>query len=128
MSLHRKDSEGAKKVRDIGVTFLPYQSHPFVHGVCDGPDGASSVWLQSDGTWSEQECADVAKVGVYQWEPPESFDKFMVTSNGLFLRSVAARVLRYMQTSIQQTEQERQYFIRELQEALDRCPQPGTED
>ena len=36
-------------VSDIRICKLPYQEHPFVHGVRDGRD----VWLTSTGVWSE---------------------------------------------------------------------------
>lgn len=38
-------------IKDISICKLPYQDHPFVHGVRDGID----VWLLSDGTWTEEE-------------------------------------------------------------------------
>lgn len=36
-------------VTDIKICKLPYQEHPFVHGVRDGKD----VWLTDTGEWSE---------------------------------------------------------------------------
>jgi len=36
-------------VTDIRICKLPYQNHPFVHGVRDGRD----VWLLSDGQWTD---------------------------------------------------------------------------
>lgn len=37
------------KVTDIRICKLPYQEHPFVHGVQDGHD----VWLTIDGRWTD---------------------------------------------------------------------------
>ena len=44
-------SSGAKvgEVTNIRICKLPYQEHPFVHGVRNGVD----VWLLSDGSWTE---------------------------------------------------------------------------
>ena len=37
------------KVKKIRICKLPYQKHPFVHGVRDGKD----VWLKRNGKWTE---------------------------------------------------------------------------
>ena len=39
------------KITNIRICKLPYQEHPFVHGVRDGHD----VWLTSDGQWTDDD-------------------------------------------------------------------------
>ena len=38
-------------VHKIKICKLPYQEHPFVHGVRNGKD----VWLKEDGSWTQVE-------------------------------------------------------------------------
>lgn len=37
------------KVTNIKICKLPYQEHPFIHGVCNNKD----VWLTQSGKWTE---------------------------------------------------------------------------
>lgn len=50
------------KVSDITICKLPYQEHPFVHGVRNGRD----VWLKNDGTWTEEDCCHDASIPIYE--------------------------------------------------------------
>ena len=36
-------------ITNIEICKIPYQDHPFVHGVRDGKD----VWLMNNGEWTE---------------------------------------------------------------------------
>ena len=45
-------------ITEITICKLPYQKHPFIHGVRDGKD----VWLESNGKWSEEEDSEIAEI------------------------------------------------------------------
>lgn len=49
-------------VTDIRICKLPYQEHPFVHGVRDGKD----VWLMDNGQWTEEDGHPNASIPVYE--------------------------------------------------------------
>jgi len=46
------------QVTDIQICKLPYQDHPFVHGVRNGKD----VWLMNNGLWTEIDGHDDASI------------------------------------------------------------------
>ena len=53
-----KDETKKSEVSDIRICKLPYQEHPFVHGVRDGKD----VWLMSNGEWTEVDGHEMAVI------------------------------------------------------------------